>query len=243
MSDVNIPETSTAETSTAEADDGQSAEDVVSVGSESVPAAMYEGPEDDGGKPGKDHAGRPARQRGSLRRALSPRALSQRAGRVGTGWRVAWTVVLVVLVAGVGTGCWLLHGSVAGNQDSQGDSAAAVAAAKTETQQLLSWNYKNLTANTAQGMADTTGEFAGEWKTLVSEYIAPGVKDEDTVTVAKVSDVAPISVNGNEVSVLVFLDQSTTDKKDTKAQVDQSQLQLTMEKVGGKWLIERFEAL
>jgi Mce-associated membrane protein len=190
-----------------------------------------------------DNTGTPARQRGRLLEALSPRTLSRRAGRVRTGWRVAWTVVLVILVAGVGTGCWLLHGSVAGTQDSQSDSAAAAAAAKTETQQLLSWNYKNLTPGTAQGLADTTGEFAGEWKTLVSQYIAPGVKGEDTVTVAKVSDVAPISVNGNEVSVLVFLDQSTTDKKDTKAQVAESQLQLTMEKVGGKWLIERFQAL
>ena len=78
---------------------------------------------------------------------------------------------------------------------------------------------------------------------LASELISPAATQQDTITKATVPDVSVISSTGNQVVVLVFVDQSTTDKTQKKAQANVSQIKATMEDVGGRWLVEQFQAL
>jgi Mce-associated membrane protein len=172
-----------------------------------------------------------------------PRRIARRAGRIPAGWRIAIVTVLTLLVAGSGVAAGLLDTQTSNNTSTQQERDAAVAAAKTEIPQILSYNYKTLSADLARASADTTGQFSGQFGVLASQLIGPNATKQQTVTKAAVPVAAAVDSSGNEVTVLVFVDQSTTSKTQPKAQTNSSQLRVTMQKVNGRWLVEQFTAL
>jgi Mce-associated membrane protein len=172
-----------------------------------------------------------------------PRRIALRAGRVPPGWRVTTAAVLALLVAGSGVAAYLLDTQTSDKTATQQERDAAVAAAKTEIPQILSYNYKTLNADLARASADTTGQFSGQFGVLASQLIGPNATKQQTVTKAAVATAAAVDSSGDEVTVLVFLDQSTTSKAQPKAQVSSGQLRVTMQKVNGRWLVEQFQAL
>jgi Mce-associated membrane protein len=172
-----------------------------------------------------------------------PRRIARRAGRIPAGWRIATVIVLTLLVAGSGVAAGILDTQRSNNTSTQQERDAAVAAAKTEIPQVLSYNYKTLSADLARASADTTGQFSGQFGVLASQLIGPNATKQQTVTKAAVPVAAAVDSSGNEVTVLVFVDQSTTSKAQPKAQTNASQLRVTMQKVNGRWLVEQFSAL
>jgi Mce-associated membrane protein len=172
-----------------------------------------------------------------------PRRIARRAGRIPAGWRVAIVTVLTLLVAGTGVAAGILDTQTSNNASTQQERDAAVAAAKTEIPQILSYNYKTLSADLARASADTTGQFSGQFGVLASQLIGPNATKQQTVTKAAVPVAAAVDASGNQVTVLVFVDQSTTSKSQPKAQTNSSQLRVTMQKVNGRWLVEQFTAL
>jgi Mce-associated membrane protein len=172
-----------------------------------------------------------------------PRRIARRAGRIPAGWRITTVIVLTLLVAGSGVAAGILDTQTSNNSSTQQERDAAVAAAKTEIPQILSYNYKTLSADLARASADTTGQFSGQFGVLASQLIGPNATKQQTVTKAAVPVAAAVDSSGNEVTVLVFVDQSTTSKAQPKAQTNASQLRVTMQKVNGRWLVEQFSAL
>lgn len=172
-----------------------------------------------------------------------PRRIARRAGRVPGRWRVAIVTVLGLLVAGSGVAAGLLDTQTSNDAATQQNRDAAVAAAKTEVAQILSYNYKTLNADIARASADTTGQFSGQFGVLASQLIGPNAVKQQTVTKAVVPVAAAVDSSGDEVTVLMFVDQSTTSKQQPKAQTNASQLRVTMQRVNGRWLVEQFTAL
>jgi Mce-associated membrane protein len=171
------------------------------------------------------------------------RRIARRAGRIPAGWRIAIVTVLALLVAGSGVAAGILDTQTSNNTSTQQERDAAVAAAKTEIPQILSYNYKTLSADLARASADTTGQFSGQFGVLAGQLIGPNATKQQTVTKAAVPVAAAVDSSGNQVTVLVFVDQSTTSKAQPKAQANASQLRVTMQKVNGRWLVEEFTAL
>jgi Mce-associated membrane protein len=184
----------------------------------------------------------PAQARARGVRAL-PGRVSSSAGRVRLRWRIVSLTVLVLLVAGVAVWDASLVSQQSRARNTQNAENAAMAAAKTDIEQILSYDYRNLSADLAKASSDTTGEFNGQFAVLASELISPAAAQQHTITKATVPDVSVISSTGNQVVVLVFVDQSTTDKAQQKAQQNVSQVKVTMQDVGGRWLVEQFQAL
>jgi Mce-associated membrane protein len=172
-----------------------------------------------------------------------PRRIALRAGRVPAAWRITIVVVLTLLVAASGVAAGILDTQTSNDTATQQERDAATAAAKTEVPQILSYNYKTLSADLARASADTTGQFSGQFGVLAGQLIGPNATKQQTVTNAAVPVAAAVDSSGNEVTVLVFVDQSTTSKQQPKAQKNASQLRVTMQKVKGRWLIEQFSAL
>jgi len=170
-----------------------------------------------------------------------PRRIALQAGRVPAGWRIATVAVLAVLIAGSGVAAWILDTQTSNNTSTQQERDGAVAA--TKIPQILSYNYKTLSADLAGASADTTGQFSGQFGLLASQLIGPNATKQKTVTKAAVPVAAAVDSSRNEVTVLVFVDQSTTSKAQPKAQPNTSQLRVTMQKVSGRWLVEQFTAL
>jgi Mce-associated membrane protein len=181
-----------------------------------------------------------ARDRGV--RGLPARA-AQGAGRIRPRWRIVSLAVLVLLVAGAGFWDASLASQQSQTQQTQNAENAAMAAATTDVGQILSYDYQHLTADLAQASRDTTGEFNSQFAVLATELISPAATQQHTITKATVPDVSVVSATGNQVVVLAFVDQSTTDKSQPKAQKNVSQVKVTMQNVGGRWLVEQFQAL
>ena len=120
---------------------------------------------------------------------------------------------------------------------------AALAAAKTELPQILSYDYRSIGSDLATARADTTGQFRGEFNLLASQLISPVAGQQHTVTRATVPDAAVVSATADQVVVLLFIDQSTTSKKRQQPQQEASQVRVTMERSGGRWLVSQFQAL
>jgi Mce-associated membrane protein len=171
------------------------------------------------------------------------RRIALRAGRVPAAWRITIVVVLTLLVAASGVAAGIMDTQTSNDTATQQERDAAEAAAKTEVPQILSYNYKTLSADLARASADTTGQFSGQFGVLAGQLIGPNATKQQTVTNATVPVAAAVDSSGNEVTVLVFVDQSTTSKQQPKAQKNASQLRVTMQKVKGRWLIEQFSAL
>jgi Mce-associated membrane protein len=182
----------------------------------------------------------PARGRGLW--GLPGRA-ARGAGRIRPRWRIVSLAVLVVLVAGAGFWDASLASQQSQAQNTQNAESAAMAAATTDVGQILSYDYQHLSADLAQASRDTTGEFNSQFAVLATELISPAAAQQHTITKATVPDVSVISTTGNQVVILAFVDQTTTDKSQTKPQKNVSQVKVTMQNVGGRWLVEQFQAL
>jgi Mce-associated membrane protein len=172
-----------------------------------------------------------------------PRRIARRAGRVPSRWRVVTAAVLTLLVAGSGVAAGILDTQASNAAATQRNRDAAAAAAKAEIPQILSYDYKTLSADIARARADTTGGFSGQFSELASQLIEPNAPKQQTVTKAVVPAAAAMDSSGDQVTVLVFVQQSTTSKQQPKAQVSAGQLRLTMQKVNGRWLVSQFVAL
>jgi Mce-associated membrane protein len=191
----------------------------------------------------------PAEHRPALPSSLArgilglPGRASRRAGRMRPRWRATSMAVLVMLVAGSAAAAASLAGRQRDDAAAQRAQTAAMAAATTEIGQILSYDYRDLNADLARAASDTTGEFNGQFGVLSGQLIGPAAAQEHVVTKATVPDASVISSTGGEVVVLLFVDQSTTNKTQKKAQQNVSQVRVTMENVGGRWLVEQFQAL
>lgn len=172
-----------------------------------------------------------------------PQRIARRAGRVPSGWRIATVAVLTLLVAGSGAAAGIWDTQAANATATQQERDAAAAAAKAEIPQILSYDYRTLSADLARARADTAGEFSAQFDQLASQLIEPNAPKQQTVTKAVVPAAAAMDSSGDQVTVLVFVQQSTTNKQQPKPQVSAGQLRLTMQKVNGRWLVSQFVAL
>jgi Mce-associated membrane protein len=159
--------------------------------------------------------------------------------------RVRWSRVLAF---GVLPGLALLLAAAAGFLKWQDSSVrdAEVAriesarAAKDSTVALLS--YKPDTVEQQLGAARDllTGNFRDSYTSLTHDVVIPGAKQKQITAVATVAAAASASASPNRAVVLVFVNQSAI--VGTGAPTDTaSSVRVTLDKVGGRWLISSFD--
>jgi Mce-associated membrane protein len=172
-----------------------------------------------------------------------PRRAATRAGRLPLRWRITSVAVLGALNVAVAGAAVRL--AAQGRQASGVESAraAALAAARVEIPRILSYDYRRISADLARAASNTTGQFRGQFGILASQLIGPAAAQEHTVTRATVPGAAVVSATAGRVVVLLFIDQITTSKAQPQPQQVASQIQVTMERAGGRWLVAQFRAL
>ncbi len=130
-------------------------------------------------------------------------------------------------------------------QDESGraaDEAASesVAVARDTTAAILS--YKSDTADKELNAARDrlTGSFLQIYTKLVNEVVIPGAKEKKVSAVARVPAAASVSVTSSHAVVLVFVDQVTT-IGDGSPTSSASSIRVSMDLVGGRWLVSGFD--
>lgn len=117
---------------------------------------------------------------------------------------------------------------------------AVLAAAKTGVQAIDSYDYRNLNAAIAAGLAATTGQFQTSYRSAMTGAVAATAPDTHTVQIATVSKLGITSMSDDlsRASVLIFGRLRTTDTTTgATPRVTQVTLGVTLDETAGSWLI------
>ncbi len=118
----------------------------------------------------------------------------------------------------------------------------AASQARTSIEQMLSYNYKTIDAQSAQIQGLLTGSFKTEFSTAMDREIKPLAVKNQTVVQARVSDVGVMSSSATTVKVMAFVNQARVGADQKEPVVDQNRVLATLSKVGDRWLISRVDA-
>jgi Mce-associated membrane protein len=190
-----------------------------------------------------ERSGTAQRRSLAVRAAALPREAAVRAGRLPLRSRITSMAVLGALAAASVVSAVLLAIAAHHDDATSAASTAARKAATAEIQQILSYDYRTINSDVARANADTTGQFHQQFGTLSGQLIVPAALQQQTVTQAKVANSSVVSANANQVVVLLFVDQATTNKTQRQAQPVGSQVKVTMQQASGRWLVAQFQAL
>ncbi|MGV0627121.1 hypothetical protein [Mycolicibacter minnesotensis] len=125
-------------------------------------------------------------------------------------------------------------------QVAQQAAAESVRAATDATIAMLTYRPDNVDTALAAAAEGMTGGFRDEYTRLVSDVVAPGAKQQQISTVVKVPAAASVSANSRHAVVLLFVDQATTAGKGPSTDTASS-VRVTLDKIGGRWLVSQFD--
>jgi len=120
---------------------------------------------------------------------------------------------------------------------------AALAAARADTEQVLSYSPRSVQADLAASRKLVSGDFAAKFDQLATQVILPATQSQGLSTKAKVVRAAVVDATADQAHLVLFVDQSTTAKDQTGAQTSSNQVGVTMTLTGGQWLISDLQPL
>jgi Mce-associated membrane protein len=151
---------------------------------------------------------------------------------------VSAAVLIVALAVGLA-----LSLSALGNQNALASSrTSALSSARTYAVELASYNYRDLhhdfgtvAANSTPSFRRTFAESSDALESTLSKYKATAV--------ASVESAGVVSASTSRAVVLVFLDQKIANSTQTKPTTDRSQVEVTVVRSGGRWLVDQVKLL
>jgi Mce-associated membrane protein len=159
--------------------------------------------------------------------------------------RIQWTRVFafgvlpaVALLLAIGAGYlkWT-DNSVRDNGIARVES---VQAAKDSTIALLSYKPDTVEQQLTAARDLLSGDFRDSYTSLTNDVVIPGAKQKQISAVATVPAIASVSADPRHAVVLVFVNQTVvvgqTAPTDTASSV-----RVTLDKVGDRWLISKFD--
>ncbi|MDL4820909.1 hypothetical protein [Actinomadura opuntiae] len=162
--------------------------------------------------------------------------------RVGTG-RFTLLAVMTVLFLALGTAATVLI--LKDHKQNAIDDARrdGLWAASKAAQELSSYDYRTIDADTKAAAAMTTGKLHDDYVKQLPSFKAQATAQQlvGTTTVMKTG---AISASPDKVVVLVYADRSSATKNDKTPQLPESlRLKMTMVKVDGKWLAQKVDVI
>nr|WP_231614120.1 hypothetical protein [Mycobacterium nebraskense] len=159
--------------------------------------------------------------------------------------RINWSRVLAY---GLIPGLALSLASTAGFLKWQGSSVTdadrgrieATQTARDATAALLSYRPDTVERDLGAARDRLTGRFKDAYPSLTREVVIPGSKQRHISAVANVQSAASVSAGPDHGVVLVFVNQTTIVGAEAPAYTASS-VRVTLDKVGGRWLISGFD--
>lgn len=157
------------------------------------------------------------------------------------GWLVAG--VAIVLAAAVLVTSLVMWRAVDDGRTVARNQADAASAGRVIVEKMLGYDYKSFDQHTTQVSALLTGGFKNEFVQAATNTVKPLAVQNQAVVVARASEVAVMSTPDEDtVTVLAFVDQTTSSVKLDRPQIDQNRVILTMSRAGGRWLVSKVAA-
>jgi Mce-associated membrane protein len=157
--------------------------------------------------------------------------------------RRLFPIVLAALLVASAVAVALLGWGAYSESRAQRTQDAALAAARDNTTQVLSYNSTTLDADLARSRALISGGFAAKFEELASSVIVPAVRQQSLSTKATVVRAAVIDAQSDQVRALLFVNQTTTVAGQPAPHNATNQVRVTMTWTDGKWLISDMQPL
>ena len=127
-------------------------------------------------------------------------------------------------------------------RDSEIARIESVQAAKDTTIKMLSYKPDSVDRELNDARALLTGDFRDQYTSLINDVVIPGAKEKQISAVASVPDAgaASVSAEPNHAVVLVFVNQTVVVGQDAPTDTASS-VRVTLDKVGDRWLISKFD--
>lgn len=122
----------------------------------------------------------------------------------------------------------------------QAVGAEALRAATDGTIALLSYQPDTVEKDLEAGRERLTGDFLESYTALTHDVVIPGAKQKQIAAVATVPAGAPTAVTPGHAVVLLFVNQTVSVGDDPPTNTTSS-VRVTVDKVGGRWLISQFD--
>jgi Mce-associated membrane protein len=116
----------------------------------------------------------------------------------------------------------------------------SVAAAKDSTVALLSYQPDTVDKDLGAARDRLTGSFKDSYTQLIHDVVIPGAKKQHISAVATVPAAASVSATPQRAVALLFVDQTVVVGNDAPTETS-STVRVTMDKIGGRWLISAFD--
>jgi Mce-associated membrane protein len=118
--------------------------------------------------------------------------------------------------------------------------AESVRAATDSTIALLSYKPDTVEKDLDAARGRLTGSFLNAYTSLTHDVVIPGAKQKQISAIATVPAAASTSATENHAVVLLFVNQSVIIGQDAPTSTASS-VRVTLDKVGGRWLISQFD--
>jgi Mce-associated membrane protein len=162
--------------------------------------------------------------------------------RLRAKWRPILLTALVLAAIGLAAGLFFFQY----RPDRQIDDAAAqqaIRAASDGTVAVLSYSSDNLDRGFANAKSHLTGDFLVYYNKFSQEVVAPAVRQKHITQKAVVVRAAVSQLHADSAVVLLFVNETTTSKKNPKPLMTPSIVRVTVTKVDGSWVISKLDPL
>jgi Mce-associated membrane protein len=116
----------------------------------------------------------------------------------------------------------------------------SVQAAKDSTVAMLSYKPDTVERQLHDARNLLAGDFKESYTGLINDVVIPGAKQKHISAVASIPAAASVSADPNKAVVLVFVNQTTVVGQGAPTDTASS-VRVTLEKIGGRWLISKFD--
>ena len=159
--------------------------------------------------------------------------------RIGWSRLIAYALLpgLALLVA---SAAGFLKWQDASVRDAAAARAESVRAATDGTIALLSYRPDTVQKDLEAARGKLTGTFLDAYTKLTHDVVIPGAKQKQISAVATVPGAASKSATDNHAVVLLFVNQSVIKGQDAPTN-SASSVRVTLDKIGGRWLISGFD--
>ena len=162
----------------------------------------------------------------------------QPAGGRSRGVIPAWLLIAlaaaVLIVAGVATYVYVTQPSDRAVEDA---TSAAQSAAERAVVPILSYDAQHLDESRAAAEQYLTGSYRKEYDQLFDGIIKENAPSTGTVLKAELVRSSIVRASEDRVQVFALVNQTRTNNKEKTPQVYKNWVTITMEKVGGDWLV------
>jgi Mce-associated membrane protein len=140
--------------------------------------------------------------------------------------------------------CWLLATHQGGGTSRQGRERA-MAAAKSDSALVLSYNYQHLDKDRDAALPHLTGRFAADYKKSMDSVIKDQAPKVKAVVEGQVDSAGleAVSGSGNQITVIVFGQQKVTNTTLTQPRTDIVRLRVILDRVGKDWKISKVDPI